>query len=134
MSTDPTPDTRLADLERQLAERTAELAQAREALDAAERRRTIAEHLAQSDAIDLEAAALLTELAVASMPEPDVAAAVADLRRRKPFLFRTPARSTAMSPEPRATAPDPLADAADAARTTGDRRALLDYLRLRRRA
>lgn len=120
-------EARAAQLER-------ELAATREALDAAERRRTIAEALAQADALDLETAALLTEAAVAQMPEADVGAAIADLKRRKPFLFRQAARAGAMSPALRAAGPrDALAEAAAAARESGDRRALLEYLRLRRR-
>lgn len=120
-------EARAAQLERQLAE-------TRETLDAAERRRAISEGLAQAQALDLETAALLTEAAVAQMAEADVGAAIADLKRRKPFLFRQAPRPGAMSPAPRAAAPrDTLADAASAARDSGDRRALLEYLRLRRR-
>jgi hypothetical protein len=71
------------------------------------------------------------------MSKTDVGAAVADLKRAKPFLFRPPppagARSAAMAgaaPEARAD----LDDAAGAARESGDRRLLLRYLRLKRGA
>ncbi|MBX3382754.1 MAG: hypothetical protein KF864_04500 [Phycisphaeraceae bacterium] len=60
--------------------------------------------------------------------------AVAELRRRKPFLFTRPAPP----PSPAAAAPSAheddqrLRDAATRARATGDRRDLLHYLRIRR--
>ncbi len=123
---------RLREVEAALAEARARLEQTREALDAAERRRVIERELARAEAIDLETATLLTEAAIAGMDKADVALAIADLRRRKPFLFRAPARSGAMGP--RAGAPDALAAAATTARDSGDRRALLEYLRLRRTA
>ena len=74
---------------------------------------------------------MLTEAVVAQMDEPDVASAVEELRRRKSFLFTTPRRTSAMSGH---TEPvdDPLADAAEQARVSGDRRVLLRYLRLKR--
>jgi hypothetical protein len=124
---------RVEELRRQLAESQRVLEQTRESLDAAERRRQIERLLADADAIDLETATLLTEAAVAGMDEPDAAVAVADLKRRKPFLFRAPGtRGSTMSPVPdEASEAD---EAARIARETGDRRALLSYLRLKRTA
>jgi hypothetical protein len=124
--------------EAKLDELNATLAQTREALDASERRRTIDGELAQSEALDLETARLLTEAAVAQMGQPDIAKAVADLKKRKPFLFRPrhphrPAAS-AMSPTDKPARTDELAQIAEQARTTGDKRALLQYLRARRNA
>ena len=120
-----------SDLAVKLTETERLLAQAREALDASERKRQIERELSQEGAIDLETAAMLTEAAVAGMPKADVRAAVAELRKRKPFLFRAaPARASGVMG---GQAPaDPLSDAAAAARDSGDRRALLRYLRLRR--
>jgi len=111
------------------------LGRAREALDASERRREIDLALVESDALDLETARLLTEMAVTQMDEPDVKSAVAELRRDKPFLFRA-ARSVAVptmgAGEHGAAGRDALGDAAEAAMTSGDRASLLAYLRLRR--
>jgi hypothetical protein len=87
--------------------------------------------------VDVEVARLLTQAAVEAMEQPDVAAAIDELRRRKPYLFRQrrrpeasamPARSHTAAGASRAN------DAAEAAAATGDRRDLLRYLRLRRAA
>lgn len=129
----PDPDVRITELEQQLTGLTAELAQAREALDAAERRHAIERELIRAKAIDLETAALLTEAAIQNMDDADVAHAVAELRRAKPFLFRNaPAGSAATAAIDDGNGE--LTRAADAARETGDRRALIRYLRLRRGA
>jgi hypothetical protein len=122
-------------LESKLEEMATTLAQARDALDASERRRRIDLELVQSEAVDIETARLLTEAAVAQMKAPDVARAVADLRKRKPFLFR-PARkqASAMNAAGRPAPVDELSQIAEQARTTGDKRALLQYLRARRGA
>jgi hypothetical protein len=123
---DPTLSLKLAETEQLLA-------QAREALDAAERKHSIERELWAQGALDLETAALLTSATVAGMSTPDVRSAVADLKRRKPFLFRVAAGSGgAMSGH--AEAPGALDQAASDARESGDRRALLRYLRLKRGA
>jgi hypothetical protein len=127
----PGPESQLSEIQRELDSTQALLTQAREALDASERRRTIERQLADEGAIDLETASLLTEAAVAGMEKPDLAKAVRELKARKPFLFRTFPRRSAMSGEP-ASDGAPLEHAAAAARDTGDRGALLRYLRLRR--
>ena len=121
---------RAAELEGKLAESEKSLAASREALDAAERKREIERELARQGAIDLETAAMLTEAAVAGMGKADTKAAIADLKRGKPFLFRTPVRASAMSGA--VEADSGLENAATAARESGDRRALLRYLRMRR--
>ena len=133
--------TRLTDLQRQLEE-------SRQTVTALERRQKIDALLADSDAVDLDAARLLTEVAVGQMDEPDLAAAVEDLQRHKPWLFRS--RPPEVSPPERgdsvignggggATAmgarlddPDPHHHAAAHAAATGNRRDLMDYLRQRR--
>jgi hypothetical protein len=121
---------RAAELEAKLAETERTLAESREALDAAERKREIERELSRQGAIDLETAAMLTEAAVASMDRKDAKAAIADLKRSKPFLFRPPVRTSAMSG---AVEPESgIEQAAAAARESGDRRALLRYLRMRR--
>lgn len=128
---------RAAQLEARITELEADLASARDAVDHAERRHQIDLALIEERAIDLESTRLLTELAVQQMPAKDVRAVVADLRRRKPFLFESAPRARAlpgpMSPAPR-TNPELAAieHAAEEAATTGDRNALLRYLRARR--
>src|SRR5262249_48817207 len=114
-------------------ELTRTLGQAREAVDASERRRQIDLELQQSETIDIETARLLTETAVAQMKQPDIAKAVADLRKHKPFLFR-PARrpASAMSATGKPAQVGELSQIAEQARQTGDKRALLKYLQARR--
>lgn len=118
------------------------LARTREALDSVERRHAIDLALLEADAVDLETSRLLTELAVSEMDEPDIGAAVGELRARKPFLFRGSARDrgrpvgAAMSGRALQAGSDDegLVDAAEAAARRGDRGALLRYLRARRGA
>ena len=130
---------RIAELERTLTE-------ARATADAAERRRTMERLLTEADAIDLETALLLTEAAVGGMDEPDVSLAVREVRERKPFLFgrgaggigggvgRGVGRGAAMAAaDDGLDAAELLEEIAAEARESGDRRALLRYLRERRR-
>ncbi|MBI1370303.1 MAG: hypothetical protein GC162_16840 [Planctomycetes bacterium] len=107
----------------------------REQMEAVERRQRIDALLVEADAIDLEAARLLTEAAVMQMDEADVEEAVRELRQKKPYLFRTPTARPAggtLSPRPRRNGRG-LNDAAETAALSGDRRDLLRYLRMRRR-
>lgn len=131
-------------LAQQLRERLAavseELAACREALDACERRHNTDLALLEAGAVDLETARLLTEATVARMSGADVATAVADLRRSKPFLFRRAREPGAtqrdavagMAASAASPSGDDAASALEAAALTGDRAALLRYLRLRR--
>lgn len=127
------PEERVRALQAQAASLREAVAQLRAALDASERRRQIERELADSRAVDLETATLLTEAAIAGMPEPDVGAAVRELRKRKPFLFQGAGspRGSAMSGAARGDDAG-LARAAEAARASGDRTALLRYLKMRR--
>jgi len=112
------------------------LDETKQTLEAVERRRRVDELLIDSETIDLEAARLLTEAAIEAMDEPDVEAAVSELRRRRPYLFRRSERSGggAMSGKSRgANGGSGLDEAARAAVGSGDRRDLLRYLRMRRR-
>lgn len=116
-------------LDAELAELRTTLAQARAALDAAERRHAVEIELLKSDAIDLETARLLTETALTNMPKADAATVVAELKKRKPFLFRRTSAPSAMG----AGAPArPAEEFARTARQTGDRKSLLKYLQARR--
>ncbi|MFM9958235.1 MAG: hypothetical protein ACKVZJ_09155 [Phycisphaerales bacterium] len=140
-----------ADTPEQLEARVAELVdmlvQTREALDHAERRHQIDLALIQADAIDLETARLLTEQAVSQMSSRDVSKAVRELKQRKAFLFRPAGGATGLNARGeggRAIAPGAmgarntggasaqLRASANEAATTGDRAALLRYLRARR--
>lgn len=98
-----------------------------------ERRQRIDQLLAESDTIDMQAARLLTESAIEAMDEPDVEAAVADLRRHKPYLF---GRSSLAGAPTMGTdgviEADVVSTAQQEATTSGHRRDLLRYLRLRR--
>lgn len=126
-------ESRLAVMGERVSELERDLGAAREALDSAERGRQIDAALAEADAVDLETARLLTEMAVAQMDEPDVRLAVEELQRKKGFLFRrqrsgmsAATGSIASSGRHRAV------EAAQAAAGSGDRAALLAYLRARR--
>ncbi|MDX2131611.1 MAG: hypothetical protein SFY69_06140 [Planctomycetota bacterium] len=132
-----TRDAAIARVEAQVGGLRAQLAAAREALDHAERRHAIELELLRADALDMETARLMTEATVAQMTEPDVAAAVAELRARKPFLFRgkrggapggTPGAVLRAMRGAEGAAPAEEAQAAG----RGDRAALLRYLRSRR--
>lgn len=124
-------ESEIADLEARVAELEGALAAAESAAANLERQRALEQELTRAGAIDLEAAALLLGPAPAEAPERDIASAVRDLRDRKPFLFAPPARAEGASMAP-ASAPQELGDMATNARSTGDRAALLRYLRRRR--
>lgn len=128
---------RVEQLERKVGELTQTLAQAREALDSTERRHAIDLELIRQETVDLETARLLTEMAVADMAEKDVGAAVRELKKRKAFLFKPAAEAGArsvgaMGANARAQGGDSLPALASRAAETGDRAALLRYLKARR--
>ncbi len=126
------------DLQGKLTSALADLEAAREALDASERKRQIECCLAEAGAVDVGAARLLTEAAVAEMDAPDVALAIEDLKRTRGWLFRRGGAEIAqgagsvMSVRPAERWGAALEDAAEEAAVTGDRSALLRYLRLKR--
>jgi len=124
----------LQEMHRRVAALENSLHESRESIDQLERRRRIDALLVEADAIDLDAARLLTEAAVQQMDEPDVSLAVDDLRRHKPFLFHHDALDglSAMGPRHDHEGHDPAQSAAANAASTGDRRDLLRYLRLKR--
>ena len=128
-------EQQLADLQAELNQTRQRYEQAEQTISSLERRQRIDSLLTEADAIDIEAARLLTEVAVESMQEPDIAEAVEDLRRHKPFLFQPDSGQVdglALAPQIEGL-DDPLAQAAEQAQHSGDRRDLLRYLRLRRR-
>ena len=133
---EPAPDNtdRITTLEEELAELRERYDQSQQTITALERRQRIDALLAESDPIDLDAARLLTEVAVSAMDEPDLASAVDDLRRHKPYLFRARQEEPSVAQSPRLPEEhgDPAHCAHEAAQQSGDRRDLLRYLRLRR--
>ncbi len=124
-------ESEIADLEARVAELEAALADARSSAGRAARERTLEQELARAGAIDTETAALLLAPAMADQPEADINALVRDLRERKPFLFAAPRTQPGASMGPAVPA-DELGELASDARHTGDRAALLRYLRRRR--
>lgn len=125
-------EARLEEAFSKLGEVEKALDEARLALDRTELKHRIERELAEAEAIDLETASMLTEAAVSRMETPDVSAAVGELRRRKPWLFRPGwEREGSMSATASGDGGASEALAEEAART-GDRRTLLRYLRSRR--
>ncbi|MEM1027537.1 MAG: hypothetical protein AAGJ38_05595 [Planctomycetota bacterium] len=132
-----TAEQQLTELREQFEQLQNQLDSSQDTITSLERRQKIDALLTDSDAIDLEAARLLTEISVSQMDEPDVGTAVNDLRRQKPYLFRHRAGRSDSAMAPRLSQTDALPAAQEAAAeraaATGDRRDLLDYLRLRRK-
>lgn len=109
-----------------------ELSEAQAALERSERERALDRALGEAGAIDMETARLLAERVMGDGEESDAASAVEEVKRRKPFLFRS-ARAGAYgamgaAPEERGA----IDSAAHEAARSGDRGSLLKYLRLRR--
>jgi hypothetical protein len=129
-----TAEQQLEQINEELRVMSAKLEEANQTVAGLERRQKVDALLMESDAIDLEAARLLTEQAVLMMDEPDIELAVNDLRRHKPYLFRRRRGldDSAMAPSIHPDGHDPAEQAAEQAARTGDRRDLLRYLRLRR--
>jgi hypothetical protein len=130
----PTPDwqSRATEAEHKLTTLSQTLQQTQEALVLTQRKHQIDMELVHADAVDLEAARLLTESALAHGDTQDVPTIVADLKQRKPFLFRAKRPPTSSMSATATNAPPTLDEVAQHARTTGDRRSLLRYLRAKR--
>lgn len=124
------------DLADQLRARDAQLTDLRDRANRLERRGSIERGLAQAGALDTESLALLVESRLEGDDDATPQRVIAQLQRERPALFRaSSARASAMSPShPSQGAPGrAVVDRAhDDARATGDRRALMKYLRLRR--
>lgn len=129
-----TAEQQLEELRDKVRSVSHELDEANQTISSLERRQQVDALLTDADAIDLEAARLLTEQAVLTMDDPDIELAVDDLRRHKPYLFRRrhDTSGSAMAPSIHDTGHDPAEQAAEQAAKSGDRRDLLRYLRLRR--
>lgn len=126
----------LEEAQAELAEKNLQLERNAQAIHEMERSRRVDELLLDAEAVDLEAARLLTELALSEMDDPDVETAVDELRRRKPYMFQRRPRSTGVLSPHAGHGESPHADsiqfAAAEAGATGRRTDLLRYLRLRR--
>lgn len=125
----------LGELQQELAAKTGRLAELEQTVADLERAGRVDQLLIEADAIDLESARLLTTMAIEQMDEPDAAEAVAELKRRKPFLFRATSRNSgAMSARPNDSTPvrEAASRAAQEASQSGNRTDLLRYLRLKR--
>jgi hypothetical protein len=131
-------EKKLEELQSDLAAREQTIADQQQQLVSIERRQKVDDLLRRERVLDLEAARMLTQVALDSMEQPDIEQAVIELRTSKPYLFssRQLRSATALSPKvqsemsPRAQA---LEQAATEAQSTGKRSDLLRYLRLRRK-
>lgn len=130
---------------------TAEIESLRARIESTSRTHEVNALLERAGAIDIDAARAVLDARLANAPgeSRDIGATIESLKVALPFLFTPPAPATteeppAPIPMPRtrsamAAAPDPASRAFDdldaaleLASTTGDRAALLRYLRLRR--
>lgn len=117
----------------------AELATLRQELAAQKRERAIAQALESAGIIDADVGVALIEKWTQGRGDEAISGAVAELKKRKPQLFaRGQARQSAPSPTMAGRVAErrgsELSGAAALAASSGDRAALLRYLRLRREA
>lgn len=141
-------ESKLAQLETDSHALRTQLDQAQSALAHEKQSRELDRALTNAGVIDPEVASLLLTNMLASQPppsaagdpanaapSPDIHTLIQTLRTQKPFLFESalPPRvaPSAMSPAISTSPTDSLADLASQARTSGDRRSLLTYLRAR---
>lgn len=132
-------EQQLQETQQQLQALQSRLAEAQASASRLEQRQRVDALLVDAGAIDLDAARTLAEHAMGKCDDPahdppDPAAVVAGLARQKPYLFRRVDRAAGGLMSPRFDDASPLEAAAERAVETGDRRDLLAYLRLRRRA
>ena len=131
-------------LRARVVELEADLASALDGREAMEQTHAIEKAVTKAGAIDHETACLLVSLAIDAGAE-SVTSALAGVMESKPYLFGpggshgvgsrcVAGRSLGVASMPSAPAPEPLELAAKEAGRTGDRSALLRYLRLRRSA
>lgn len=129
-------EQRITELEAQVAQAASALTQERLRAQTAHQQASIERSLSSAGAVDIASACVLVSKSLEGVDSPDVPAAVADLKRRIPGLFR------ASHAEPGAPfssmsgvvdLPDPVGSLASEARQSGDRRLLMRYLRARRR-
>lgn len=132
---------RAQEAEREREELASSLEELRSALDESrsmliesERRRHVDAALTELRSVDLETARVMLEGSVeGEQDEESIRRAAAELKRKKPFLFRSSGAPTggSMGGRPRQGA-RALETRAREASETGDRKALMRYLRVRR--
>ncbi len=127
-------EDRVRELHDQLHALQGRLEEADRTIGQLERRSQIDSLLAESKAIDLDAARVLVEHSVSQADEPDVSAVVSELKAKKPYLFRrsVQASGSTMSAKLDDEITEPLSMAAGRAMRSGDRYDLLQYLRMKR--
>ncbi|MFG0273683.1 MAG: hypothetical protein ACF8QF_01365 [Phycisphaerales bacterium] len=114
-----------------IAELEAAAAAANERAVCAERQRQMEVALAEAGAIDVESAALVLGVLLRTT-DLDARQGVARLKREKAWLFRQTAPAAPSATGAPAIEGAGLMDAAERASRSGDRRSVLEYLRLRR--
>ncbi|TVS09484.1 MAG: hypothetical protein EA423_00070 [Phycisphaerales bacterium] len=123
----------LETLRERLGRTESRLAEAQRSADELRRRRDFERELAHASPVDLETARLVAESIARERGIEDAAEAVREAVAAKPFLFASREPSGVMAPELDARpAGGSIRDAAEEAMRTGDRRAVLRYLRARR--
>ena len=121
-------------LRERLGQTESRLAEAQRTADELRRRRDFERELALASPVDLDTARLVAESIANERGIEDAARAVRETVAAKPFLFRSREPSGVMAPELHEGPPSSRArqEAAEEAMRTGDRRAVLRYLRARR--
>lgn len=126
------PEARIQALEAEVAALKTTVAGLEQTIASGDLRAQIEKALADNQALDMETATLLVEAAMSGPGAPDAATAVRELRKRKPFLFNAAvSRGSAMSGAV-SSGDAGITRAAEEARASGDRAALLRYLKMRR--
>ena len=126
-------DERVQELQAELAQVKQRLGQAEAALVDQRQSHELEQQLMDAGAIDVETAKILAEARLRT-GESTVEDVISELVASKKFLFRSRKKAavgSAVSGSP-SVVKSPLEDLAEQARQTGDRRALLKYLRQRR--
>lgn len=124
-------EARAEQLSKEVESLRTELSQAKAAHAELQARHELEAELLKARAIDVDAALALVQRDMPPGAKPQQA--VADLRRRKPQLFRgVSSASGAMAPEPGDSGRSGIRAAAERALVSGDRRSVLSYLRARR--
>ena len=128
-------EARSQDLQGQFDQVKQQLDMATRALAALERSRELESAIIDANAIDVETVLVMAEAQALKEPDATAGQIVADIRQRKPFLFKpSSSGGSAMSAEPRGGDAGGLDQAFGQARAKGDRRSLLKYLRVKRGA
>lgn len=126
-------EDRIEELESALQQAVETIARLEQELEQAQRAQDLERLLIEAGVVDLETAMVLAEQRLKGS-DATVEEVVSDLASSKSFLFRAKpvtAAASALS-EGRSSSGQGLTELADEARRTGDRRAVLRYLRRRR--